>query len=55
LVRVVTSTRSRARRGPDLLQQIVDLPLHRPHVDRRIHEPVGRMICSTTTPATCSS
>ena len=40
LVSVVTRTRSRcAARVADLLQQVVHLPLHRPHLDRRIHQP----------------
>ena len=36
---VVTSTRSRAGRAlANLLEQVVDLPLDRPHFDRRIHQ-----------------
>ena len=40
LVSVVTSTRSpRAATVANLAQQVVDLPLHRPHVDHRIDQP----------------
>jgi hypothetical protein len=52
LVSVVTSTRSPLLgASADLVQQVVDLALHRAHLDLGIDSPVGRMICSTTTPA----
>jgi hypothetical protein len=40
----------------DLVEQIVDLTAHGPHLDLRVEETRGRMICSTTTPSdSCSS
>jgi len=52
LVSVVTSTRwsaaTRLRISPS---RFVHLTLDRPHFDFRIYQSVGRMICSTTTPA----
>ena len=52
LVSVVTSTRS-FRLGPvaNLGQQVVDLALHRPNLNLGSTSPVGRITCSTTTPA----
>jgi hypothetical protein len=49
LVSVVTSTRSPARPRADLAQQVVDLA-DGPHLDHRVEQAGGRMICSTTTP-----
>jgi hypothetical protein len=39
----------------DLAEQVVDLARDGPHLDLGIERPVGRMICSTTTPSVFSS